>query len=244
MKAAVVALAAAAALVSAAPGGETSPGLPIHCAKPNASYCIAGDMILRCDGNKMGVRGRCSDNLDGYPPQGGLASCYQSSEDAGDAACQKNCVVYAAQPFTLPADKCIPSFSITHKWPTAHPTVPAGASTTAESATTETGIMGIPEGTSLGTAPHATPAPAPTFPFRNSTMKASTTTPAHHHSTPTLAPTLMTSTRGPTDTPAPQPDSTLEASAATTSALPTNAANVNQAAGVMAAAGLVAALFL
>ncbi|OAA33804.1 hypothetical protein AAL_01269 [Moelleriella libera RCEF 2490] len=105
MKTAVLTLATSLAVASAAPGAVPS-DVPINCAKPNASYCMAGDIILRCDGNSMGTRGRCSDNVAGYPPAGGSASCYQSSEQAGDAACMKNCVVYAAQSFTLPADKC------------------------------------------------------------------------------------------------------------------------------------------
>ncbi|KAG6019525.1 hypothetical protein E4U41_003182 [Claviceps citrina] len=89
--------------------GAIPPDVLINCAKPNANYCMSGDIILRCDARSLGTRGRCSDNVAGYAPAGGIASCYQSSEEAGDAACQKNCVVYAAQPFTLPADKCTPS---------------------------------------------------------------------------------------------------------------------------------------
>lgn len=97
MKTSVVALAAAVAVVSAAPNGGIDPNTKIDCAKPNANYCMAGDIILRCDANSVGTRGRCSDNVAGYPPAGGVASCWQSSEQAGDAACQKNvsCIILA-----------------------------------------------------------------------------------------------------------------------------------------------------
>lgn len=89
MKTAVVALVTSVAVVSAAPGAVLA-GVPINCAKANANYCMTGDIILRCDASGMGTRGRCSDNVAGYPPAGGAATCYQSSEEAGDAACQKN----------------------------------------------------------------------------------------------------------------------------------------------------------
>lgn len=88
MKTSAVIVAVAAALVSAqAPPEGTN---KVSCAKPNAAYCMGGDIILRCDGNSIGTAGRCSDNVAGYPPAGGVAECYQSSELAGDAACQKN----------------------------------------------------------------------------------------------------------------------------------------------------------
>ncbi|KAG5950147.1 hypothetical protein E4U53_005436 [Claviceps sorghi] len=250
MKAVLIALAASAALVSASPGGEIPNGVPINCLKANASYCMAGDILLRCDGKAIGTRSRCSDNVDGYPPRGGLATCYQSSEDAGDAACEKNCVVYAAQPFTLPADKCTPSSTTPQ---TGHHTTPAGtpagtpATTKAKPvATTDTGIMSIPEGTRLGTAPHSAPTPVSTFPFRNSTTAPSGTAPAHR-SMPTLSKSLvnsLTDSLTPTSTNPGQPDTTPAATTTTTSARPTNAANAKQAAGVMVAAGFFAALFL
>ncbi|GAB0135363.1 hypothetical protein EsDP_00003704 [Epichloe bromicola] len=177
MKTAVVALATSVAVVSAAPGAVL-PGAPINCAKANANYCMSGDIILRCDASGMGTRGRCSANVAGYPPAGGAATCYQSSEEAGDAACQKNCVVYAAQPFTLAADKCTPSATVTMSptgsqtgsWTgsqTGSATIPEGTSLgTASSpavtkpAISETGIFSIPEGTSRGSA--IVPAPTET----------------------------------------------------------------------------------
>lgn len=80
-----------------------------NCTKPSANFCLGGDIILRCDGNGVGKAGRCSNNLAGYAPIGGPASCFQSSADAGDAACVKNCVVHADKPFTLPG--CSPTFT-------------------------------------------------------------------------------------------------------------------------------------
>jgi len=56
-----------------------------------------------------------SQNLAGEPPVGNTpALCYQTSADAGDAACEKNCVVYGGSgngngTFTLPASICQPS---------------------------------------------------------------------------------------------------------------------------------------
>lgn len=88
MKTSAILFVAAAALASAqAPPEGTN---KVNCAKPNATYCLGGDIILRCDGSSVGTAGRCSDNVAGYPPLGGVAECYQSSETAGDAACQKN----------------------------------------------------------------------------------------------------------------------------------------------------------
>lgn len=88
MKTSALIVAAAAALASAqAPPEGTN---KVNCAKPNASYCLAGDIIVRCDANAIGTAGRCSDNVAGYPPLGGVAECWQSGPLAGDAACQKN----------------------------------------------------------------------------------------------------------------------------------------------------------
>jgi hypothetical protein len=89
------------------------------CAKPNAAYCagssLGTDIIIRCDASGRGQPGRCSNNLVGQPPQGTFpALCWQSSETAGDAACEKNCVVYAslaASAFTLPSSTCTPYFT-------------------------------------------------------------------------------------------------------------------------------------
>lgn len=88
MKTSAVFLAMGAALTRAQAPGD----VPINCAQANANYCMedGSDIILRCDENAIGVPARCSPNLSGYPPSGGFATCWQSSEEAGDAACEKN----------------------------------------------------------------------------------------------------------------------------------------------------------
>jgi len=72
--------------------------LSFVCAKKTglAAYCD-GDYIIRCN-NGVGVAANCNDNLANQPPFGdnGLAGCYQSSNNAGDAACTKAGLVYPA----------------------------------------------------------------------------------------------------------------------------------------------------
>ena len=71
----------------------------IVCTKQTglAAYCAGGDIIIRCN-NGVGTAGNCNDNLADQPPFGdnGLAGCYQSSMNAGDAACTKAGLVYPA----------------------------------------------------------------------------------------------------------------------------------------------------
>ncbi|KAH8881568.1 hypothetical protein GQ53DRAFT_848135 [Thozetella sp. PMI_491] len=86
------------------------------CGKPNVAYCagdsLKTDIIVRCDNKGHGQPGRCGDNLAGQPPVGNTPSlCVQSDEIVGDAACEKNCVVYAASAWTLPTDECTPTFT-------------------------------------------------------------------------------------------------------------------------------------
>lgn len=88
MKSSTLIVAATAAVVHAT---ASNPGdVPYNCAKANANYCLGGDIILRCDENAIGTPGKCSANLSGYPPAGGIASCWESAVEAGDAACEKN----------------------------------------------------------------------------------------------------------------------------------------------------------
>ncbi|KAL1837566.1 hypothetical protein VTJ49DRAFT_3647 [Mycothermus thermophilus] len=88
---------------------------------PNAAFCagdsLGTDIIIRCNGTQ-GQPGRCSNNLSGQPPIGAIypARCWQSSDEAGDAACEKNCVVYGdsgnyPDTFTLPEDVCTPYYT-------------------------------------------------------------------------------------------------------------------------------------
>ncbi|KAI5460230.1 hypothetical protein BGZ63DRAFT_465611 [Mariannaea sp. PMI_226] len=88
------------------------------CAEPNQSYCVGDSLktniIVRCDANGKGTAGNCAANLAGQPPLGGSALCYQSSANAGDAACAKNCVVYGndGTGSTLPASVCTSNPSV------------------------------------------------------------------------------------------------------------------------------------
>ncbi|KAH6899847.1 hypothetical protein B0T10DRAFT_554410 [Thelonectria olida] len=98
------------AAAAAAHAGYTEKDGKYMCEEPNASYCLGGDIILRCDAYGVGTPGRCSDNLSGYPPAGGVASCYEKAGTHSEAACEKNCVVYyPGAPYTLPAELCHPS---------------------------------------------------------------------------------------------------------------------------------------
>jgi hypothetical protein len=87
MRSSTFLIATAAAVVRAQTPGDD---VPINCAKPNANYCMEADIILRCDENAIGIPARCSPNLSGYPPAGGVASCWESGDEVGDAACEKN----------------------------------------------------------------------------------------------------------------------------------------------------------
>lgn len=84
-----IVLSAAAAMANPQRQHGLPEGSKVDCSKPNANFCM-GDIILRCDENAVGTPGRCSDNVSGYPPAGGVATCYESDRLAGDAACMKN----------------------------------------------------------------------------------------------------------------------------------------------------------
>lgn len=88
-------------------------------------------------------------NLAGQPPLGNHpALCHQSSPTAGDAACEKNCVVYPAsgKPFTLTASECTvpgaePTTTLTFINPGTNTNLPTYTATdTAEPTTTITFI--------------------------------------------------------------------------------------------------------
>ncbi|KAL0942462.1 uncharacterized protein CTRU02_200348 [Colletotrichum truncatum] len=83
------------------------------CSRPNAQWCAGDsfdtDIIIRCDAQGRGQPGRCTNNLAGYFPLGVNPSlCWQSTLEAGDAACEKNCIVYTNPPFLLPPNICTP----------------------------------------------------------------------------------------------------------------------------------------
>ncbi|KAL7912579.1 hypothetical protein GGI35DRAFT_440638 [Trichoderma velutinum] len=231
MKTSAIIVAVTAALVSAqAPPEGTN---KITCAKPNANYCYGGDIIVRCDANGLGTAGRCSDNVAGYPPLGGVAECYQSSELAGDAACQKNCVVYAQPSFTLAASQCTPSFTAS--------ATSAPATTLSSSVVGSSSVSVIYTTVVNGTVTTTVPC---------------TTVPVGPTSTPAGPTVIQTTPAGPAGTgvPPPPPANNGTAPSGTNtpvgptstgpSTVPTNAAVANRATGALAIMGLVAAAFL
>ncbi|KAK3360182.1 hypothetical protein B0T25DRAFT_565112 [Lasiosphaeria hispida] len=126
--AAILGYLAAAAAVASAQVTLNDDGT-YTCKTPGAAYCagdsLKTDIIIRCSGT-VGQPGRCSNNLAGQEPIGNHPSlCWQSSVTSGDAACEKNCVVYGSSgnfngTFTLPASVCTPTYTATSS--TAEPT--------------------------------------------------------------------------------------------------------------------------
>jgi hypothetical protein len=142
---------ASAAVVSAQVTYNSTDGT-FTCAVADKAYCagdsLGTDIIIRCTGTK-GQPGRCTDvcaellgretrwltwkqNLAGAPPLGVQpALCYQSSPTAGDAACEKNCVVYgASSSFTLPAAVCTPYYTATSSIAASTSSTPTKPTTT------------------------------------------------------------------------------------------------------------------
>ena len=234
-------LAASAAVVGAQ---VTNNNGTFTCSKPNVNFCagdsLGTDIIFRCNAQGIAQPGRCTDNLAGQPPQGVQpALCYQSGPTVGDAACEKNCVVYpenGGSPFTLPAADCTPYYTSTVS---SYP--PTTTSTYVPPTYTPT------------TYPTYTPTYSPTYPPTSSCPSTMTTS-----TKPTSSPCPPTSTYPP-----PPPHSTGGSSpppgnngtyspthlpptkpgfAPTT--VPTAGASVNQVGGALAALGLVAAALL
>ncbi|KAG8418212.1 hypothetical protein J3458_005640 [Metarhizium acridum] len=180
MKTAVAVFAAAAAVVSAVPNGGIPVDAKVACEKPNVNFCLDDTTLVVCDANKVGTRTFCRESLIPSPPADGIGLCWQSSKDANDAVCQKACVVYHPTQYTIPAVLCNPTYiptevprSPTFGTPTRTASIPVGTSTTpgpVSSSTSTSGVMSIPEGTSLGTAtlPHTTQS-EPANPTRSST---------------------------------------------------------------------------
>lgn len=223
MKTSAIIVAVTAALVSAqAPPEGTN---KVTCAKPNANYCYGGDIIVRCDANGVGTAGRCSDNVAGYPPLGGVAECWQSTETSGDAACQKNCVVYA-QPssFTLAASQCTPSFTASA---TSAPATTLSSAVATGSASASVIYTTVVNGTVTTTVPCTTLTGTPT------------TTPAGPAGTGVPPPPPANNGTAPSGTNTP-----VGPTSSGPSTIPTNAAVANRATGALAVMGLVAAAFL
>ncbi|KAB5572634.1 hypothetical protein GE09DRAFT_1217184 [Coniochaeta sp. 2T2.1] len=172
------------------------------CAKPNVAYCAGDsmktDIIIRCNSEMRGQPGRCSDNLAGEPPVGVRpALCYQTDNVKGDAACEKNCIVYGgsgngAGIFTLPASICTPEFSATGTssggiattTTTSTSPPPPPATSTTEETTTPPAVV----------VPTTTAPPAPVYPTgNNGTVITSVPSPVQ----PSTGPPVVPTTTGP-----------------------------------------------
>ncbi|KJZ68713.1 hypothetical protein HIM_11891 [Hirsutella minnesotensis 3608] len=258
-----VAAAAAAGRVAASGASDVT---EMKCAKANANYCVAGDIILRCNDKAIGTPGRCSANLSGYPPSGGVAECWESAKGAGDAACQKNCVVYAESPFTLPSDQCTPSYKptvgarsdvmsilpIDLGSATPSPYVPPSTSGVSSSEA----FFTIPEGT--GRLPVSTPVSESgimTIPEGTGINSETPPLPSHTSGSGSGSSSLASSTITSASTPAGSPSTTAASttagspsgspsSPASTSPPATAGAATNHAAGVLAAVGLLVAYLI
>ncbi|KAK9445590.1 hypothetical protein VB005_00702 [Metarhizium brunneum] len=243
MKTAVAALAAAAAVVSAIPNGGIPIDAKIACEKPNVNFCLDDTTLVVCDANKVGTRTFCRESLIPSPPASGIGLCWQSSKDADDGVCQKACVVYHPTQYTIPTALCNPTYiptevprSPTFGTPTHTASISVGTSTTpgpVSSSTSTSGVMSIPEGTSLGTAtvPHTTHSEPtnPTVPTRTSTG--------------TWSPTESDDCPAPTGTATPtgRPSSNTTSHTTSDTAIPTAGASTNHVIGALAAAALFAA---
>ncbi|KAJ0166567.1 hypothetical protein CTA2_6776 [Colletotrichum tanaceti] len=236
------------------------------CSRPNSAFCAGDsfgtDIIIRCDANARGQPGRCSDNLAGQFPVGVRpALCWQSQPQAGDAACEKNCVVYADQPFRLPVAVCTPYATPSG---TAAPTItyPFGPLSSANNGTvrfpSSSRVSSAPRSTGTGTGGRTT-ALSSTVRFPSSSRVSSAPRPMGTGGTgggpiPSGNNTAPTSSRGggggggsssggggPSGTRTPVPPSGSASGLPPT--VPTAGAAQN-AVGPLAIAGLVAAYFL
>lgn len=192
MKNAAILAVASAALASAQV--TYYPNGTYYCSKPNAAYCagdsLGTDIIIRCYGH-VGQPGRCSNNLVGQPPVGVYpALCWQPSADSGEAACEKNCVVYGSSgnfpgTFTLPPDVCTPTY---------HPTT----TTTPHQTTTHPHHTTYPTTTKTHTYIHSNTTKTYTYthtkgPYHNgTTITYSKTTKTYPHTTETYSDTTVT----------------------------------------------------
>ncbi|KAI3534244.1 hypothetical protein CABS01_05816 [Colletotrichum abscissum] len=169
MKTSATLVLAASALASAQVTYNATTGQYI-CSRPNSAFCagdsFATDIIIRCDANGRGQPGRCTNNLAGQFPLGVNPSlCWMSQPYSGDAACEKNCVVYASpSPFQLPPSVCTPYASGTGTGTgyVPRPTYPIGPPPRSSGNGTMTSTAGPsrPTGTGGGGGTGGGPAPS------------------------------------------------------------------------------------
>ncbi|KAK1836273.1 hypothetical protein QBC39DRAFT_111023 [Podospora conica] len=177
MKTTLSIILASAALATA---GEVE-SKPFTCKKADAAYCASDksldtDIILRCTSiGTVPQPGRCSNNLAGEPPigSGNGGRCWQSSPTAGDAACEKNCIVYApAGSFPLPISVCTPTYTAS-----STTTKPTSSTTTTKSTTKSTSTKAP---TTTTTAPPTTKTTTKT---KTKSSDGTTTTRTYTHTT-------------------------------------------------------------
>ncbi|KXH46270.1 hypothetical protein CSIM01_09878 [Colletotrichum simmondsii] len=169
MKTSATLILAALALASAQVTYNATTGQYI-CSRPNSAFCAGDsfgtDIIIRCDANGRGQPGRCTNNLAGQFPLGVNPSlCWMSQPYSGDAACEKNCVVYASpSPFQLPPSVCTPYASGTGTGTgyVPRPTYPIGPPPRSSGNGTMTSTAGPsrPTGTGGGGGTGGGPAPS------------------------------------------------------------------------------------
>lgn len=234
MKSAAVILVASAALASAQATYNSTDG-KYYCAEPGQAYCagesLLTDIILRCDSSGIGQPGRCTDNLDGEPPVGlNTALCWQTSNTTGDAACEKNCVVYGGSgnfngTFTLPTDECTPYYTASSSMSSSE----SASSTVVSSSvsTSESSQISITTVTS-----------------ESSTTVCSTSSVVSVSSLPHNSTITIISGSSTSSTPSKTPVGPTSSSTSAPTTLATAGAAANHVGGALAALGLVAAYIL
>jgi hypothetical protein len=183
-------------------------------------------------------------NLAGQPPLGNHpALCHQSSPTAGDAACEKNCVVYppSGEPFTLPASECTvggdePTTTLTFINPGTNLPTHTATDTDTDTAEPTTTITFINPGTNLPThtaTDSDTAEPTTTITYIHSVHPSGTQSGAPTFTTAMVNPGHGGNGTGPgTGTGGPKPP------------ISTAGAVANQVAGTLAVLGGLAAMLL
>ncbi|EFX03488.1 hypothetical protein CMQ_416 [Grosmannia clavigera kw1407] len=232
MKTATFTLVASAAAFASAQVTYNSSTGAFTCAKPDVAYCagdsLKTDIIIRCDASGVGQPGRCSDNLDGEPPVGNTPSlCWQANNSSGEAACEKNCVVYGGSgnydgTFTLPASDCTPTYtaSATDVASSAEPTSVTESSSAWSVITTRTSCSSAVPALATGGATQSS----------NVTIVGTGSGSGSAPGTATVGASSKTPV-GPT-------------SSAGASVVPVSGASINKAGGMLAAVGFLAAYFM
>lgn len=201
-------------------------------------------------------------NLAGEPPVGvSTALCHQTSNMEGDAACEKNCVVYGGSgngkgTFTLPAEICKPTYTATSSsaasTSTSIPSYPTSVKTSAtteyphssEVHTSKTSQSSSKEDYTTDTTDTTKPTSYPTFISTTGYPSSVTSVPSsviYPTGNSTIVTTITTTNTPPTSgTGVP----TGPATTSTNTPVPAGAVHNSAAGGALALVGLVAAYIL